>query len=178
MAVRSPREEETALLQQAGDQGGGVDDRRSRERAQAIQISSLGIHGRDDGKPLPAAEIEVLESASGRDVDDPGAFLRGDVRPGNHAMLDAPLQGHVVEGPLVAQSHELRALDRSPRRTERRVASDEAGGDGSRPCPRARTRRSRAAAERPPPRWRAGSTASSSTRAAGGPADPGAGGRR
>ena len=99
MAVRSPREEQTALLQQAGDRDGGVDDRRSRKGAQAIEVSSFGIHGCDNGKPVPAAEIEVLEAAARGDVDDPGAFLGGHLLPGNHAMLDAPLDGQIVERP-------------------------------------------------------------------------------
>ncbi len=129
MAVRGAREEQAALLQQAGDRRGGVRHRRPRERAQAIEVAPFRIHRRDDGKAVPAAELEVLEAAARRDVDDPGAFLGGDVLPGDHAVLDAPLDGQVVERPGVAQAHELGALDGAPRPAERRVAPGETGGD-------------------------------------------------
>ena len=64
MAVRGPREEQAALLQEAGDRRGGVGDRRPREGAQAVEVAPLGIHRRDDGEPVPAAEVEVLEAAA------------------------------------------------------------------------------------------------------------------
>ena len=129
MAVRGPREEQVALLQQAGDRAGGLDDPRPREGPQAIEVAPFGIDRRDDGKAMPAAEVEVLEAAAGRDVDDPGAFLGRHLLPGDHAVFDAPLDGQLVERPDVAQSDELGALDGSPRLTEHRVPPGEAGGD-------------------------------------------------
>ncbi len=93
MAVRSPREEQATLLQEAGDRGDGVEDRGAREGAEAFQVAALGIHGRDDGEPVPAAEVEVLESAARRDVDEPGAVLGRHLVPGDHAVLDALLGG-------------------------------------------------------------------------------------
>src|SRR5258708_32915849 len=111
MAVRGAREEQAALLRPAGDRRGGVDDRRPRERAQAIEVASFGIHRRDDGKAVPAAEIEVLEAAAGRAVDDSGAFLGGHLLPGYHAVLAAPLDEPLVDQRDVAQPDELAALD-------------------------------------------------------------------
>ena len=43
-------------------------------------------------------------------------------------MLDAALDGKVIERPDVAQPHQLGALDGTPRLTERRVTPDETGG--------------------------------------------------
>src|SRR4030095_8160208 len=77
MAVRGPREEQAALLQQRGDRSGGVEDRRPREGAQALEVAPFGVHWRDDGKAVPAAEIEVLEAAARRDVEEPPGFLPG-----------------------------------------------------------------------------------------------------
>ena len=60
---------------------------------EAFEVAALGIHRRDDGEPVPAAEVEVLESAARRDVDEPGAFRGRHLFPGDHAVLDAPLGG-------------------------------------------------------------------------------------
>lgn len=76
-----------------------------------------------------AAEIEVLEAAAGRDVDDAGPFLGGHLLPGEHPVLDAALDGQVVERPDVAQPDQLGALDGAPRPAELRVPPDEAGRD-------------------------------------------------
>ncbi len=129
MAVRGPREEQAALLQPAGDRRGGVDDRRPRQGPQAVEVASLGIHRGDDGQPVPAAEVEVLEAAARRDVNDAGALRGGHLLPRDHPMLHVPLDGQIVERPDVPQPHELGALDGAPRRAERGVASGEAGGD-------------------------------------------------
>ena len=93
MAVRGPCEEQAAVLQQEGDRHRGLDHRRPREGAHAIVVASFGIHRRDDGEPVPAAEVEVLKSAAWRDVDDPSAIRGRHLLPGNHAMLDAVLDG-------------------------------------------------------------------------------------
>ena len=108
---------------------GGVGDRRPREGPQAVEVAPLGIHRSDDGQPVPAAEVEVLEAAARRDVNDAGALRGGHLVPRDHPMLHVPLDGQIVERPDVTQPHELGALDGAPRRAERRVAPGEAGGD-------------------------------------------------
>ncbi len=94
-----------ALLQQAGDGGRGIEDSGPREPTKAIEVASVVGHGGNDGKAVTAAELEVLQSAAWRNVDEPGAFLGGDLLLGNDAMLDAALDGEVIEGPDVAQPH-------------------------------------------------------------------------
>ena len=108
-------------------------------------------------------ELEVLLARSGRDVDDPGAVLEGDVGPRDHAMLDRRARAELVERPGVAPADELLAALALVERLVRIRAR------------RRPTRRSRAARTRPPaapPRRRspAASTASSSRRRAPRPA--------
>ncbi len=101
MAVRGPCEEQAAVLQQEGDRHRGLDHRRPREGAHALVVASFGIHRRDDGEPVPAAEVEVLEAAARRDVHDPRAFRGGHLVPRDHAVFHVPLDGQIVERPRV-----------------------------------------------------------------------------
>ena len=62
-------------------------------------------------------------------MDEPGAFLGGDLLPGNHAVFHASLSGQLVERADIGQPDELGPLEGSPRLTEGRVAPGDGGGD-------------------------------------------------
>ncbi len=90
---------------------------RRLDGREAVQPAVLGIEparlvdGRQHGELVHLRELEVLAAAAGRDVDDAGARVEGDVVPRDHAVLDLRAGLERVERPAVAPADELGPLD-------------------------------------------------------------------
>jgi hypothetical protein len=61
----------------------------------------LWLDRSEDREVVHFRELEVLTAAAGRDVDDAGARVEGDVVPRDHAVLDDRGRRELVERPLV-----------------------------------------------------------------------------
>ena len=104
-------DEEAALGEVADDLVGRLDGREAVQPAVVVvEVAGL-VDRRQHRQPERAAELEVLDAAAGRDVDDPGALLERDLVPGDDAVLDRRAGRQVVERPLVAQPDELGARE-------------------------------------------------------------------
>ena len=81
-----------------------LDDRLRRltglladERPKAVDEHAKLIDRGNHRKPVFLAQRKVFRAAAGGDVHDAGAFLRADILPRNHMVLDAPLRWQVIE---------------------------------------------------------------------------------
>ena len=64
------------------------------------------VDRRQDREVVHAGQLEVLAAAARRDVDDPRAFIDGDLVPRDHPVLDARTGGQRVERALVPETDE------------------------------------------------------------------------
>ena len=148
-------EQEARLGEPPDDLVGSVRRGEAVQPAVRVVEASGLVDGRQDGKLVDPAELEVLLTRAGSDVDDAAAFLERDLVPRDDAMLDLGARAEVVERPAVAQADELGSLGRA------REASRPDSGR-LRPTRRSHASRTRPRARLRPRRWQAASTASSS----------------
>ncbi len=121
MDVRAGLDEEAPLGEVADDLVGRLDRREAVQPAVVVVETSALVDRREHGKAERAAELEVVRTGSGRDVDDAGSLLllEVDLVPRDDAVLDAGARREVVEGALVAEPDELGSLHAAHERVVR-----------------------------------------------------------
>ena len=109
-------EQDALLREPADDLIGGLGRREPVQPPVAVVEAARLVDGREHREIVDPAELEVLLTRAGSDVDDPGAILERDVVPRDDAVLDACGRRKVVERPPVRPPDELGSLPCAGRR--------------------------------------------------------------
>ena len=80
------------------------------EPAVVLEEATALVDGCEHVEIVHLRELEVLATAAGRDVDDPGTGVERDVGPGDDAVPDLPPRIERVERPFVTETDELGSL--------------------------------------------------------------------
>ena len=152
--------------------GVGVLDLAPGVRPDALVVGPVGAHRVDDVQAVLLAEAEVVLAEGDRRVHEAGAVVGGDevAEQDGVAALAVDVGLQVREGRLVAHAVERRAREAvedphafgAEHALDERLGHDDGRVERARPWPARRRARGRP----PPRRWRPGSTAWWSTRAA------------
>ena len=107
MDDRAGLDEDLALAQRLDDQLRGLARAQPLVGAVAGDEAAGLVDRREHGKVVHARELEVLGAGAGRDVDDAGALVEGDLVPRDHPVDDPLLRRQPVERALVLEPDEL-----------------------------------------------------------------------
>src|SRR5712692_5580904 len=114
MPVERLVEEETPGPQARQHGRRRVRDATALQLAEPRAIAPLVVDRCDDREILTSAQLEILLTATGSDVDDPGPGIGGDLLPRDHTVLDAALRFQMIEGARVAEPDERTARQALP----------------------------------------------------------------
>src|ERR671934_257703 len=109
--VEARADQEAPFAKVAGDLIGSVAGRGAVQPAVVLVEAPRLVDRGQHRQALAPAEIEVLLTRAGRDVDDARAFLERDLVPGDDPVLDSFRRRKVVVGPPVAPADELGASE-------------------------------------------------------------------